>query len=147
MINPQWKREAIQQELDDLGTEKQKLSRWLLATEVTSQAVRFINGQIEELTNKETRLQEQQWALEDQINELQKHSYDAGVIADQLKDFVCNFPQLQAGERKLLINSLIERVKIGKNKRVTATLRPPFASGVLSPSLPLGESNRYTGSK
>jgi len=95
----------------------------------------FINAQIEELSEKETRLQEQQWALEDQINELQKQSYDAAGIAGQLKDFVRNFPQLQAGERKLLIDDLIERVEIGQNKRVILTMRSPFAFGYFSPSL------------
>jgi len=56
--------------------------------------------------------------------------------AGQLRDFVQNFPQLEAGERKLLVDVLIERVEIGQNKRVTALLRPPLASfGYLSPSL------------
>jgi len=136
LINLRWKREAILQELANPRAEKQKFSRWLLGTGLTSQAVRFINAQIEELSEKETRLQEQQWALEDQINELQKQTYDAGVIADQPKEFVRNFPQLQAGERKLLVDSLIRSVDIGQNKRVTACLRPPFRSfGSLSPSL------------
>jgi hypothetical protein len=57
------------------------------------------------------------------------------VISNQLKDFVCNFPSLDYGERKLLIESLIERVEIGQKKRVTALLRPPFAFGSFSPEL------------
>ncbi len=130
------KRETIQQEIAPLGPEKQKLSRWLRENELTAQAARFINAQIDELCEQETRLQEQQWALEDQINELQKESYNAEVIAGQLKDFVQNFPQLQAGERKLLVDALIERVEIGQNKRVIAALRPPLPSfGYLSPVL------------
>ena len=60
MINLRWKREAILQELANHRAEKQKLSRRVLATELTSQAVRFINAQIEELSEKETRLQEKQ---------------------------------------------------------------------------------------
>jgi hypothetical protein len=51
-------------------------------------------------------------------------------------EFVQNFPQLQAGERKLLVDALIARVEISQNKKVVATLRPPLASfGYLSPSL------------
>jgi hypothetical protein len=57
-------------------------------------------------------------------------------VADQLKEYVRNFPQLQAGERQLLVDSPIRSVDIGQNKRVTACLRPPFRSfGSLSPSL------------
>jgi len=52
-------------------------------------------------SEKETRLQEQRWAVEDQINDLQKQTNDSTTIADQLKEFVQNFPQLQAGERTL----------------------------------------------
>ena len=130
------KRDAIRQETASLGEEKQKLSRWLRGNELTSQAARFVNAQIDELCEQETRLQEQQWALEDQINELQKDSYNAEAITSQLKEFVRNFPQLQAGERKLLVDALIERVEIGQNKRVVASLRPPLASfGYFSPSL------------
>lgn len=59
----------------------------------------------------------------------------AEAIAGQLEEFVQNFPRLQAGERKLLVETLIERVEIGK-KRVVALLRPPLACiGYLSPSL------------
>ena len=118
-----------------MGPEKQKLSRWLRENELSAQAARFVNAQIDELCEQETRLQEQQWTLEDQINELQKESYNAEVIAGQLTEFVRSFPQLQAGERKLLVDALIEGVEVGANKRVVAALRPPSCFGYLSPML------------
>ena len=134
------KRDAILQEITSLGPEKQKLSRWLRGAELTPQAARFVNAQIDELCEQETRLQEQQWSLEDQINELRKQSYNADAIAGQLQDFVQNFPQLEAGERRLLVNSLIRSVEIGANKRVILCLRSPFCFGSLSPVLaPRGE--------
>jgi len=61
--------------------------------------------------------------------------------AGQLRDFVQNFPRLQAGERKLLVEALIERVEIGK-KRVVALLRPPLTFGYFSPSLAPKEEKR-----
>ena len=74
--------------------------------------------------------------MEDRINERQKESYNAEAIASQLKEFVQHFPLLRAGERKLLVDALIERVEIGQNNRVTAALRPPLASfGFFSLSL------------
>jgi site-specific DNA recombinase len=129
------KREAILHDLAALGAEKQKLSRWLLGTQPTPQTVNFVNAQIDGVSEKETRLQEKQWAIEDQINDLQKQTYDAETISNQLKDFVANFPGLDQGERKLLVESLVEQVEIGQKKRVTAVLRPPFAFGFLSPEL------------
>jgi hypothetical protein len=74
-----------------------------------------------------------QWALEDQINELQKENYNAEGIAGQLKEFVQSFPQLQTGERKLLVDALIERVEVGQNKRVLPCGHP-LVSGI-SPRL------------
>ncbi len=143
------KHEAIRQEVASLGLEKQKLSRWLRGNEPTAQATRFVNAQIDELSEQEMRLQEQQWALEDQINELQA-SYNAEAIASQLKEFVQNFPQLLAGELKLLADALIERVEIGPNNKVVASLRPPLASfGYFSPVLAPGgieRRDRYTSS-
>jgi site-specific DNA recombinase len=129
------KRKAILHDLAALGAERQKLSRWLLRTQPTDQAVNFVNTQIEGVSEKETRLQEKQWAIEDQINDLQKQTYDAETISGQLKGFVANFPGLDQGERKLLVESLVEQVEIGKNKRVAASLRPPFAFGFMSPEL------------
>ncbi len=110
------KREAIRQEIASLGPEKQKLSRWLRGSELTTQAVNFVNAQIDGVSEKETRLQEKQWAIEDQISDLQKQTYDAEAISSQLKDFVANFPSLDQGERKLLIESLVEQVEIGQKK-------------------------------
>jgi hypothetical protein len=129
-------REAIRRGIASLGPEKQKLSRWLRGQRAPLQVARFVDAQIDELSEQETRLQEQQWGLEDQINELQKESYNARGIAGQLKGFVQSFPQRQAGEGKLLVDALIERVEIGQNSRVVAVLRPPLLSfGYLSPSL------------
>jgi hypothetical protein len=66
---------------------------------------------------------------------LKKQTYDAETISTQLKDFVSNFPILDQGERKLLVESLVDQVEIGQKKRVAASLRPPFAFGLLSPEL------------
>ena len=67
---------------------------------------------------------------------MQKESYSAETIAGQLKEFVQNFPELQAGERKLLVDALIDRTDIGQNKRVTLIMRSPFCSfGYFSPML------------
>ena len=52
-----------------------------------------------------------------------------------MKEYVQTFLQLQAGERKLLVDALIRSVEIGANKRVILCLRSPFAFGYLSPML------------
>jgi len=62
------------------------------------------------------------------------------MIAGHLNEFVQSFPQLQAGERKLLVDAFIERVEIGPNRQeVASRRRPPLAvyrrSGIAALSL------------
>ena len=47
-------------------------------------------------------------------------------LCDYLKEFVKAFTDdLDFGERKLLVESLVDKVAIGKNKKVTLSLRSP----------------------
>jgi hypothetical protein len=128
------KRQAILRDLATVGSEKLKLSQWLLGAGLTTQAVAFINAQIDALCEKETRLQEEQWGMEDRLTELRKATYNAEAIAGALKDFVRVFAELDLGERRLMIGALVEWVEVGKQKRVTALLRPPLSFGSLTAS-------------
>ena len=68
------------------------------------------------------------------------HALQSGrMICDYLKGFAEAFTgDLDFGERKLLIESLVNKAEIGTNKKVTVTLQPPLHSlGFLSPSLAL----------
>ena len=65
-------------------------------------------------------------------------NYNAEGVCDFLRNFVEVFPDMDFGERKLLIESLVQKVVIGKNKKVTVTLQPPLHSlGFDTPSLAL----------
>ena len=121
--------------LESLRIKKEKLSSWLLERDLTNQAVSFLNTQVDELLEKESKLQEQLWPLEDEINTVLVKNYNSQEICDQLKEFVHSFPRLGEGERKLLIESLIAKVLV-KNKEVIVTLRPPLQSfGFISTSI------------
>jgi hypothetical protein len=54
-----------------------------------------------------------------------------------LKDFCQSYNGLETrGERKLLMESLVQGVVIGENKKVTVSLQPPLHSlGFLTPTL------------
>jgi len=74
----------------------------------------------------------------ERINAIKLQNCSTEGIGDFLKTFVKSFDDLDFGERKLLMDSLIDRVIINKNKKVTVTLQPPLHSlGFLSPSLAL----------
>ena len=96
----------------------------------------YINSRSAEFSNRENSLKAKLWKIEDKINNIQLKNYNVSGIGDYLKDFVNTFPELDPGERNLLIESLINRVEIGRNKRVILILTPPFKSfGFLSPQL------------
>ena len=129
----------ILKKIELLEREKGKLSRWLLKNDLTPQSVNYVNAQVDEYSEKEKDLQEQLWEIEDEINSIQIENYNVQGLCDYLKGFVKEFTDdLDFGERKLLIESLVNKVAIGTNKKVTVTLQPPLQSlGFLSPSLAL----------
>jgi site-specific DNA recombinase len=125
----------IMKELESVRSEKEKLSRWLLGAGLTAQAVAFVNGQVDRLSEQESRVQERLWAVEDEIRGIQAMTYSAEAICDRLAEIVGAFPTLTDGERRLLIDSLIVEVVL-KHKEVVVTLTPPLASfGLLSTGL------------
>jgi len=130
----------ISKELDSVRSEKEKLSRWLRGVGLTAQAVAFVNGQVDLLSEQESRIQERLWAVEDEIRGIQALTYNAEAICDRLAEMVEAFPTLTDGERRLLVDSLIAEVVV-KNKEVAAALTPPLRSlGFPYPSLaPRGE--------
>jgi len=133
------KKYEILKKIELLGKEKEKLLKWLLKNSLTQQAVNYVNAQVDEYSEKEKDLQEQLWEIEDEINSIQIENYNVQGLCDYLKEFVKTFNgDLDFGERKLLIESLVNKVAIGKNKKVVVELQPPLRSlGFLSPSLAL----------
>jgi len=116
------KKKEILKKIDLLNKEKEKLSRWLLKSDITPQSVNYINIHIDDYAEKERELQEQLWEIEDKITSIQHKNYNAGGLSDYLKDFVNAFNNdLDDGEKKLLIESLIDKVVIKENKKVTVT--------------------------
>ncbi len=133
------KKNVILKKIELLGIEKEKLSKWLLKNDLTPQAVTYVNAQVDEYSENEKDLQEQLWEIEDEINSIQIENYNVQGLCDYLKEFVQTFREdLDFGEIKLLIESLVNKVAIGTKKKVTVTLQPPLQSlGFLSPSLAL----------
>lgn len=86
-------------------------------------------------SERERDMQEELWRVEDEINSIQLANYNANGICDYLKDFVrASTDDLDFGERKLLIESLVNKVVIDKKKKVTVALQPPLSSlGVFIP--------------
>jgi len=114
------------------------LSRWLLQKDLTQEAVHYVNSQVDEYSEKERELQEKVWEIEDKISAFELQNYNVSGICDLLKDFTVTFHGLHNGERKLLVESIVHKVVIGQNKKVTLVLRPPLEHlGFLSPSIAL----------
>ncbi|MBA7637631.1 hypothetical protein ES703_45277 [subsurface metagenome] len=122
------KKDEILNKIELLEREKTKLSRWLLKNDLTPQAVNYLNAQVDEYSEKEKDLQEQLWNIEDEMNTIKLMNYNAEGTSDFLKNFVKSFDELDFGERKLLIESLVQKVVIDKNKKMTVTLQPPLQS-------------------
>ena len=124
----------IAKEFESVRSEKEKLSRWLLGAGLSAQAIAFVNGQVDRLSEQESRVQERLWAVEDEIRGIQATTYSAEAICDRLAEVVEAFPTLTDGERRLLLDSLIAEVVV-KNKEVAVALTPPLSvSGFCPPN-------------
>jgi hypothetical protein len=104
------KKQSILKELDSIRVEKEKLSKWLLGTNLTAQTVNYLNNQVDKLTEQESRTQERLWVLEDKIGSISVITYDAATICHKLTEFVLTFSDLNNGEPKLLVESLVTEV-------------------------------------
>jgi hypothetical protein len=106
---------------------------------LTPQPVNYVNAQVDKYSEKGRDLQEQLWEIEDEINAIQIENYNVQGLCDYLKEFVKAFTDdLDFGERKLLIESLVNTVEIDKNKNVVVELQPPLHSlGFNTPTLAL----------
>jgi hypothetical protein len=59
------------------------------------------------------------------------------AVSDYLRDFCRSYAELEtSGERKLIVESLVQEVVVGPNKKAAILLRPPLL-GFITPSLAL----------
>jgi hypothetical protein len=134
---PTERKQALQEQVRRLAEEKTKLSRWLLGSDLSADAVRYINTQVDAYNEKEQELQTQVWRIEDEIGATELMTFNAEAVSDYLRDFCRTYANLETpGERKLLMESLVQEVVVGENKKATLTLRPPLL-GFITPSLAL----------
>ena len=129
-------REDLQAQMAALQTQKATISQLVIADGLNPQAIRLINDQAALLVDQENELQGRLWGLEDRITGLQTTSYNAATICDALAEFARQVPELQPGERRLVVESVVQRVTVQKQRGVVLTLRPPLTSfGFLSTQL------------
>ena len=98
---------------------------WVLSSTPTPQGVGYLNSEVDRLSEAEGAAQERLWTLEDQINGLELATYNAQGVCDRMAVVVREFPNLDAGERRLWAQCWIGDVAV-KNKEVVAVLTPPL---------------------
>ena len=116
--NTRWRRNAAKKE-------REKLTRWVLSSTPTPQGVGYLNSEVDRLAEAEGAAQERLWTLEDQINGLELATYNAQGVCERMASVLQEFPNLDAGERRLWAQCWIADVAV-KNKEVAAILTPPL---------------------
>jgi hypothetical protein len=67
------------------------------------------------------------WRIEDEIGAIEVMNFNAKAVSDNSRDFYRSYADLvMLGERKLQMESIVQGVVVGKNKKMTVTLRPPL---------------------
>ena len=86
----------------------------------------FLNQKAEEIDEKENTLKKALWEIEDTLNEVETEDWNAEIITHYLTSFAGMYENLEAGEKKLYVESLVKRVEIGKRKEIKLTLHIPL---------------------
>jgi chromosome segregation ATPase len=106
------RREAARKELARVQKEREKLTRWVLSSTPTPQGVGYLNSEVDRLAEAEGAAQERLWSLEDQINGLELATYNAQGVCKRMASVLHEFPNLDAGERRLWAQCWIEDVAV-----------------------------------
>gem|GEM_PF-4049239 len=71
-------------------------------------------------------IEKELWNIEDRINDIQTGKVNEEIITNYLENFVKIYDELEAGEKKVLIESLVKEVIIKGDKEIKMTLQIPF---------------------
>jgi len=130
------KRAEIAEKLKETETEREGLFDWVLKNKSTEKSMRFLNQKVEDIDAKENALKTALWEVEDTLNEAETKELNVETITNYLAQFTGMYDNLEAGEKKLCVESLVKRVETGKNKEITLTLHVPLGEfRVLIPHL------------
>ena len=130
--------------LKSIEDEKEKLYEWVIQNKPTDEGKNFLNQKTEEINYKEWELKKELWNIEDRINDIQTGKVNEEIITNYLENFVKIYDELEAGEKKVLIESLVKEVIIKGDKEIKMTLQIPFEKFRVSiPAIsPKGTNNR-----
>ncbi len=127
-------KKLVLEEIENLKQEKENLVNIVINRNPDKNMMKILNEKSDKIVNEENKLQKELWRIDDKIQDIQNKNYGVKGISDYLRHFTMVFDELDFGERKLIIESIIEEVKIEKNKRVRFTLIPPYNTfGVSDP--------------
>ncbi len=88
--------------------------------------MRFLNQKAEDIDAKEQALKTALWEIEDKFNEAETEDLNVETITHYLAHFAGTYAHLEAGEKKLFVESLVKKAEIGKNKEIKLTLHIPL---------------------
>ena len=73
--------------------------------------MRFLNQQLEDIDTKEQVLKTALWEIEDKFNEAETEDFNVETITHYLAHFAATYDNLEAGENKLCVESLVKRCR------------------------------------
>lgn len=124
----QEKEKAIKEVLVHSQKGKDRLANVIISKNPDKSMVRILNEKSSKLMQEEDEHKKELWHIEGKIKNLQSRNYGVKGISDFLKNFAMAFEGMEPGEKKLMIESLIEEVKIGRNKEISFVFTPPYNS-------------------
>ena len=112
--------------MKEIEVERESLYDWVLKNRPTEKGTKFLNQKLDEIDSEENLLKKRLWEIEDKVNGIKTEDLNVEIITNYLETFVNTYDGLELGEKKMLLESLIQRADINKAKNVKLTLQIPL---------------------
>jgi site-specific DNA recombinase len=120
------KRADISRKLEEIEVERESLYDWVLKNRPTEKGAKFLNQKLEEIDSEKNLLNKRLWEIEDKVNGIKTEDLNVEIITNYLETFVNTYDGLELGEKKMLLESLIQRADINEAKNAKLTLQIPL---------------------
>jgi len=119
-------RADISWKLKEIEVDRESLYDWVLKNRPTEKGTKFLNRKLEEIDSEKNLLKKRLWEIEDKVNGIKTEDLNVEIITNYLETFMSTYDGLELGEKKMLLESLIQRADINKAKNVKLTLQIPL---------------------
>ena len=115
----------INQRLVKLKQLKDKKIKWMLSHLPSKKVANEVSNEIDKLLNEIDVLKEKLTHIEFKIQEINLEDINTETVTKFLQNFIERFEELETGEKKLLIQTIVRRIEVYNKNKILVKLALP----------------------